>query len=154
MGTPFIAAALAVLAVPPNAAAADWAGPGRFCGYSPIIDMVKGERIRTLVGGIHGGTFRWSGSFGTLEVHGIGWASKPPGRALPRRTAKGHIRFAERRKDGLHVVAIWNGEHGADYFQSPQPLTRAQLAAIDRVDLFDEGEEPEGCDYRTIFSWE
>ncbi|MCR2833330.1 hypothetical protein [Parerythrobacter lacustris] len=63
-------------------------------------------------------------------------------------------RFEQRREDGDYVVAIWNGEHGAAYFHSAQPLTPQHFAAIDRVLLFNEGETPEGCDLRTVFSWE
>jgi hypothetical protein len=145
-----IAAMLLGLAPP-----SDWAGPGRFCGYSPIIDMIRGERIETLSGGIHGSSFRWTGRFGTLEVHGIGWASKPGGRMLSRRTAKGNYIFAEQIADNGYVVAIWNGEHGAAYFSSSEPMTRQDYAAIDRVALFNEGEEPQGCKYRTVFGgWE
>lgn len=131
-----------------------WAGPGRFCGYSPIIDLVEGETIEPLEGGIHSGSFRWTGAFGTLEVSGVGWAGKPPGAALADKTGKGWTRFAEQGVKGHYQVAIWNGRQGAAYFKSPTRLTRAQLAAIDRVDLFQEGDEPEGCKYRTIFVWE
>ncbi|RYD47496.1 MAG: hypothetical protein EOP60_17330 [Sphingomonadales bacterium] len=128
-------------------------GPGRFCGYAPIIDLVAGEKVETLEGGIHGGTFRWDGPFGSLKVWGIGWASKPKGR-IAGRTDKGHRRFNERRAKNGFTVAIWNGETGAAYFSSPKPLTKLQLAAIDRVDLYNEGEEPKGCDLRTVFVWE
>jgi hypothetical protein len=144
----------ALLALPSAAHASEMEGPGRFCGYSPIIDMQPGERVVVLAGGMHGGTFRWSGDFGTLEVHGIGWASKPRGKVAVRRNAKGHVRFAQRPVDGEYVVALWNGAAGAAYFRSQRPFTAAQLAAIDRVDLFEEGQEPEGCQLRTIFSWE
>jgi len=147
--------AAAALVAAAAASASTLEGPGRFCGYSPIIDLLEGERITTLTGGIHGGTFRWEGAFGTLEVQGIGWASEPDGRPEARRTARGHVRFATRRRQGSHEVAIWNGRHGAAYFRSPDPLTRAQLAAIDRVDLFDEtDQEPQGCKLRTVFAWE
>ncbi|WP_213980882.1 hypothetical protein [Sphingomonas sp. dw_22] len=149
------AAAIGLAALwPGRGSAGELNGPGRFCGYAPIIDLVAGERVVTLQGGIHGGTFRWEGAFGMLDVHGIGWASKPPGRIVARRAGKGPVRFGQRRVDGKYMVAIWNGRHGAAYFQSPRALTRAQLAAIDRVDLFEEGEEPQGCKLRTIFSWE
>lgn len=147
-------ALLAFLAAPQDAPHKPWAGPGRFCGFSPIIDLREGETIEPLTGGIHSGTFRWTGSFGTLEVRGIQWASKPPGHMLGRRTAAGMRVFAGRVKDGAHVVAIWNGQNGAAYFQSPRALTPAQIEAIGRVTLFNEGEEPEGCKYRTVFSWE
>ncbi|NNC71718.1 MAG: hypothetical protein HKN78_02465 [Sphingomonadaceae bacterium] len=135
------------------ASAADLEGPARFCGYSPIIDLLPGEQVVTTGGGIHGGTFRWSGEFGELDVSGIGWASRPPGEAARVRTSHNHVRFRQRQQDGRYVVAIWNGEHGAAYFRSVSPLGDEQLAAIDRVDLYNEGEEPEGCDLRTIFAW-
>jgi hypothetical protein len=129
-------------------------GPARFCGYSPIIDLEPSEQIETLEGGIHGGSFRWTGNFGSLDVAGIGWASKPPGRTAQQRTSKGLFRFQQLRRNGKYAVAIWNGRQGAAYFSSPRPLTKLQLAAIDRVDLYQEGEEPQGCKLRTIFSWE
>jgi hypothetical protein len=132
----------------------EWTGPARFCGYSPIIELREGEAIKTSGGGIHGGQFRWTGEFGTLEVSGIGWASKPKGRQLPDPTGTGQIRFAERRTKGDFVIAISNGRQGAAYFKSPRRFTSAQIAAIDRVGLFQEGEEPDGCDYRTIFVWQ
>lgn len=128
-------------------------GPARFCGFSPIIDLEKGERIVTLDGGVHGGSFRWEGPFGSLLVYGLGWAAKPPGDAL-KRTARGHRRFPERQDKRGYTVALWNGQQGAAYFSSQKPLTKAQRAAIDRVDLYNEGEEPEGCALRTVFSWE
>ncbi len=134
-------------------AAGELRGPGRFCGYAPIVDLVAGERIVTLEGGIHGGTFRWEGPWGVMTVDGVGWASRPGGRALPARTSGGAIRFAERRDKRGHVVAIWNGRRGAGYFRSDNRFTPGQLAAIDRVRLFQEGEEPSGCDLRTVFSW-
>lgn len=127
---------------------------GRFCGYAPIIDLRPGEEIRVGVSGIHSGNFDWSGAFGSLQVRGIQWASRPRGTQIRRRTARGHIRFAERRDDGRFVIAIWNGRHGAAYFSSASPLTAAQRQAINRVDLFQEGEEPLGCDYRTATIWE
>jgi len=136
------------------ASAGELSGPGRFCGYSPVIDLLPGERVETLTGGIHGGTFRWTGEFGSLEVSGIGWASTPKGKVALKSNAKGHIRFAQRRVDGKYVVAIWNGAQRAAYFSAPDPITKPQLAAIDRVDLFEEGQEPEGCNLKTIFSWE
>ncbi len=149
-----IGCAFAALLIAPAATAGDLEGPGRFCGYSPIIDLLPGERIATLNGGIHAGAFRWTGDFGSLEVMGIGWAGKPEGRVALKRNSKGHARFAQRRDEGRYVVALWNGTHGAAYFSSQKPLTEEQLEAIDRVDLFNEGEDPEGCKLRTIFSWE
>jgi len=149
-----IGCAVAALLVAPAVLASELKGPARFCGYSPIIDLLPGERIETLGGGIHGGTFRWTGDFGSLKVNGIGWASKPEGKAASKRNGMGHIRFAQRRVEGEYVVAIWNSAHGAAYFSSAEPFTKLQLAAIDRVDLFNEGEDPEGCKLRTIFSWE
>ena len=130
-------------------------GPGRFCGYSPIIDLVAGERVQPLQGGIHSGSFRWEGPFGTLDVRGIGWASKPPGEARPGRTSAGQILFGPRRERHGFVVAIWNGRNGSAYFHSPKRFTPAQLSAIQRVSLFDElGPKPENCNLSTIFVWE
>ena len=149
-----LAAAIALLALAQDAPHEPWPGPGRFCGFSPIIDLLEGERIEPFDGGIHSGSFRWTGAFGTLRVRGIGWASKPRGDDMPGRTAKGWMRFAEEKVPGGYSVSIWNGRQGAAYFESPRPLTRDQLAAIDRVDLFQEGERPEGCKYSTIFVWE
>ena len=135
-------------------AAGELRGPARFCGFSPIIDLLPGEHVEELSGGIHGGTFRWTGDFGSLEVNGIGWGSRPKGSVALKRNARGQVRFAERRVNGEYIVAIWNGAHGAAYFSSHRPITELQLAAIDRVDLFEEGQKPEGCNLRTIFSWE
>ncbi|MGX5713614.1 hypothetical protein ACWKWJ_13010 [Sphingopyxis terrae subsp. ummariensis] len=149
-----IGCAVAALLGAAAASAGELKGPARFCGYSPIIDLLPGERIETLSGGIHGGTFRWTGNFGSLKVNGIGWASKPKGKIASKRNAMGHVRFAQRRSEGEYVVAIWNRSHGAAYFSSADPITKLQLAAIDRVDLFNEGEHPEGCKLQTIFSWE
>lgn len=59
------------------AAASVLEGPATFCGYSPIIDLLPGETVTTLQGGIHGGSFRWDGAFGSLIVHGVGWAGRP-----------------------------------------------------------------------------
>ncbi len=120
----------------------------------PIIDLREGERIVTLQGGIHGGTFRWEGPWGVMTVDGVGWASRPPGRALPTRTPGDAIRFAERQDEDGRVVALWNGRQGAAYFRTKGRFTPARIAAIDRVRLFQEGEEPEGCKLRTVFSWE
>ena len=55
--------------------------------------------------------------------------------------------------NGKFVVAIWNGRNAAAYFYSDEGLSDLQIAAIDRVRLFQEGEEPEGCDLRTVFVW-
>jgi hypothetical protein len=129
-------------------------GPARFCGYSPIIDLLPGERVLTLEGGIHGGRFRWDGSFGSLDVFGTGWASRPPGRISRPQTDTRPARFAQRREDDRYVVAIWNGEHGAAYFSSDKPLTLRQTRAISRVTLYQEGETPSGCDLQTVFVWE
>lgn len=128
-------------------------GPGRFCGYSPIIDLLPGERITTLQGGIHGGSFRWEGAFGSLLVHGIGWASRPDGRILESQTSTKPARFEERRVDERYEIAIWNGAQGAAYFSSATPFTERQIAAIRRVNLYQEGQKPSGCDLRTSFYW-
>ncbi|HEX8126118.1 MAG TPA: hypothetical protein VF548_11095 [Allosphingosinicella sp.] len=134
--------------------ASELRGPARFCGYSPIIDLLEGERVVVLKGGIHAGSFRWEGAFGSLKVAGIGWASRPAGKMLRRPTSRGHALFEQSFRDGGFSVAIWNRRQGAAYFSSSAPITRDQLAAIDRVDLFQEGEEPGDCRLRTIFSWD
>ena len=136
------------------ARAGDLEGPARFCGYSPIIDLRPGEKITTLDGGIHGGSFRWEGAFGALEVRGIGWAGRPKGRIVEAATDKQPARFTQRRVEGRYEIAIWNGRQGAAYLSSAKPLTPAQREAIGRVVLFQEGETPEGCQLRTIFVWE
>jgi hypothetical protein len=129
-------------------------GPGRFCGYSPIIDLTPGERATPLEGGIHSGSFRWEGAFGSLLVHGIGWASRPPGRILEPQTNKTPARFAQRRANDRYEVAIWNGAQAAAYFVSESPFTKPQIAAIRRVRLYQEGETPSGCNLRTGFAWD
>lgn len=148
----FLAAAAALAST--QALASELEGPARFCGFSPIIDLLPDEKITTLKGGIHGGSFRWEGPFGSLDVLGIGWASRPPGRVVRAQTATEPARFAQRREDGRYVVAIWNGAQGAAYFRSNSRLTRDQLRAIDRVVLFQEGETPPGCDLWTTFVWD
>lgn len=149
----FVAAALALM-LTTSAQATELEGPARFCGYSPIIDLLAGERITTLEGGMHSGSFRWDGQFGSLEVHGIGWASRPPGRIVERRRGRRPARFAQRLADGEYVVAIWNGANAAAYFRSATPLTRSQMRAIQRVTLYEEGQIPTGCDFRTTFAWQ
>lgn len=97
-----IAAVMGLLAsVTSSANASSIVGPGRFCGYSPIIDLRDGEKVTTLEGGIHGGSFRWEGAFGTLEVHGVGWASRPRGRIVKARSSNNLARFAQKRVEGL-----------------------------------------------------
>ena len=64
-----------------------------------------------------------------------------------------HTVTPQQGEDGYRV-AIWNGENGAAYFTSPRPFTASQRRAIARVRLFNEGENPEGCGLRTMFSWE
>jgi hypothetical protein len=144
---------LSALVVAP-ATAADIVGPGRFCGYSPIIDLLDGEKVTTLEGGIHSGRFRWEGAFGILEVHGIGWAGRPKGRIVKARSFNSPARFAQKRAEGTYQIAIWNGTHGAAYFTSPKPFTQSQLDAVDRVGLFEEGQSPSNCKLSTVFSWE
>ncbi|MEN2711761.1 hypothetical protein ACQKOH_01085 [Sphingomonas sp. NPDC092331] len=130
-------------------------GPGRFCGYGPVIDLRAGERIKLGQGGIHSGRFRWKGAFGSLDVTGIQWGSPPSGEGRKQPTAAGQTLFEAWREGGRHVVAIWNGSHGVAYFRSSRRFTPAQLAAIERVSLFDEaGPAPEGCKLRTVFVWE
>ena len=145
---------IAASLVSSKANAGELAGPGRFCGYSPIIDLLSGERVVTLEGGIHGGSFRWEGQFGTLEVHGVRWAARPTGRIVRHSSATKPARFAHRRTKTGYSVAIWNGAQGAAYFSSPRPFTSAQLEAVDRVFLYQEGQTPLGCKLRTIFSWD
>jgi hypothetical protein len=147
-------AAFAAAAITGPVSAGELTGPARFCGYSPIIDLLESERVTTLQGGIHGGSFRWEGAFGALEVHGIGWASRPKGRIVSELTAFRPARFAQRRSRGRYVIAIWNGRHGAAYFMSENRFTKQQIEAIGRVRLFEEGETPEGCNLRSVFSWE
>lgn len=150
-GVAFVAGVATLLATP--AKAGELQGPARFCGYSPIIDLEADERVKTLTGGIHGGTFLWTGSFGSLEVSGVGWARRPEGKIVLKGTGGRPARFAQRKIDGEYEIAIWNGAHGAAYFRSANELTEAQINAIDRVRLFEEGQEPEGCDLRTSFFW-
>lgn len=144
----------AVAAAPEQQTRPMWQGPGLFCGYGPIIDLLPGETIKPLQGGIHGGSFKWSGQFGVLEVSGIQWASRPKGRPRTGMTLTGQIRFGEIVRDGTYEVAIWNGRQGAAYFRSKASLTKLQRQAIDRVRLFQEDEKPTGCKYRTVFSWD
>jgi hypothetical protein len=134
--------------------ASDLDGPGRFCGYSPIIDLLPGESVTTLQGGIHAGSFRWDGAFGTLEVHGIGWAARPKGQMVRPLSDQHPARFDQKMVKGNYQIAIWNGAQGAAYFSSQKPFTRLQITAIDRVMLYQEGQEPAGCKLRTIFSWD
>jgi len=134
--------------------AAEIVGPGRFCGYSPIIDLIDGEKVTTLEGGIHGGSFRWEGAFGSLDVYGIGWAGRPKGRIVKARSSNNPARFSQKRTKGSYQIAIWNGTNGAAYFTSPEPFTQLQLDAIDRVELFEEGQSPSNFKLRTVFSWE
>ena len=149
-----VTAAVLATALPVLAEASTIEGPGRFCGYSPIIDLLPGEKVTTLEGGIHGGSFRWEGPFGALDVRGIGWASRPKGRLLEVQTGTKPARFAQRRMNKRYEVAIWNGGHGAAYFSSEKPLNAHQLKAISRVQLFEEGQDPSECKLRTSFSWE
>lgn len=147
-------AAIVGAAVTYPARAGELIGPGRFCGYSPIVDLLAGEKVTTLEGGIHAGTFRWQGRFGTLYVTGMGWASRPAGRMI--RTADGTrpAIFAPHRVPNGYQIAIWNRRQGAAYFNSFRPFTAAQRRAIERVTLFQEGEDPTGCKLRTVFSWD
>lgn len=137
-----------------SADASELRGPARFCGYSPIIDLLPGEKITTLEGGIHGGSFRWEGAFGSLNVRGIGWAGRPDGEIVEPPTDTKAGRFAQRKVNGRYEVAIWNGSHGAAYFNSARPLTARQIEAIKRVSLFEEGQTPSDCSLRTVFSWD
>ncbi|MDP2214912.1 hypothetical protein [Phenylobacterium sp.] len=147
-------AAVIAISFPMFAYASEIEGPARFCGYSPIIDLLPGEKITTLGGGIHGGSFRWEGPFGSLDVYGISWASRPPGRVVEKQTDSKPARFAQRPVGKQYEVAIWNGGRGAAYFSSDSPLNADQLKAIGRVQLFEEGEEPLDCSLRTRFVWD
>ncbi|RZF64957.1 hypothetical protein EWE75_08710 [Sphingomonas populi] len=147
-----VAAALLVSPVP--ALTTELEGPARFCGYAPIIDLLPGEKVTTLEGGIHSGSFRWEGPFGSFEVQGIGWASPAKGRMLTPPAADKPAIFAQRRVKNGYEVAIWNGAHATAYFVSQSRMRSSQMAAIKRVRLFQEGQEPSGCKLRTIFVWE
>lgn len=150
-----VGATALVMAFCTQAQAADLKGPARFCGYSPIIDLLPGETVTTLEGGVHAGDFRWEGPFGALHVRGIGWGGRPKGRIVEAGTSTRPARFAQRKEeDGRHVVALWNGGYGAAYFRSAAPLTARQMEAIRRVTLFEEGQTPPDCDLRMVFSWE
>lgn len=148
------AAPAAALLLSTQSGAGEITGPARFCGYAPIIDLLPGERVTTLDGGIHGGSFLWEGAFGSLMVRGIGWASRPKGRIIEPVSSTKPARFRQRRVNGRYEIAIWNGAHGAAYFSSTVPFTAPQVEAISRVDLFEEGQTPQNCDLRTVFSWE
>jgi hypothetical protein len=148
-----ISAAYAFFAVSSEATTGELVGPGRFCGYAPIIDLVAGEKVTTLSGGIHAGSFRWEGEFGSLIVYGIGWASPPRGTVVRPLAGKRPARFAQHRVEDNYEIAIWNGAHGAAYFRSKTPFTALQLRAIDRVTLFEEGQTPQSCKLRTLFAW-
>ena len=151
--TLFVAAAIA-MAFSPLAEAGEIEGPARFCGYSPIIDLLSGEKVTTIEGGIHGGSFRWEGSFGSLDVHGIGWAARPKGRIVEVQANTKPARFAQRRMNNRYVIAVWNGAHGAAYFSSEKRLNARHIEAISRVQLFEEGQDPPNCNLRTSFSWD
>ncbi|MDR6707547.1 MULTISPECIES: hypothetical protein [unclassified Novosphingobium] len=147
-------AVAALLVIPVHARATELEGPARFCGYSPIIDLLPGEKVTTLEGGIHGGNFRWEGAFGSFDIQGIGWASPAKGRMLNQPSTDKLAIFAPRRVKQGYQVAIWNGAHATAYFTSPSPFSAAQMAAIKRVRLFEEGQQPSGCKLQTIFVWE
>lgn len=145
-------AALCCVAFPVHPAdASEIVGPARFCGYAPVIDLLPGEKVTTLAGGIHYDSFRWDGEFGSLEVAGSGWAPRPSGRMIRAPENATPARFAPQRHGGRYTIAIWNGSHDIAYFTSVKPFSALQIAAIDRVKLFEEGQEPAGCDLRTVF---
>lgn len=148
-----LAAVLALFAGAP-AAASELRGPGRFCGYSAIIDLAADERVVTLQGSIHSGSFRWEGAWGGMTVSDSELASPGNGKIAVERTAGGATRVAERRDGTRHVVAIGNGRSAAAWFSSDKPFTAAQLSAIDHVRLFGDGQAPDGCNLRTVFVWE
>lgn len=148
----FLAAPFA-LAIATHSYGADISGPGRFCGYAPIIDLRSGEDITVLQSGIHAGSFRWKGAFGSLDVWGSGWAQPPAGAVAAAAIGDAPMRFKPTRMGTVYRIAIWNGLHGVAYFSSARPLTAPQVEAIKRVRLFEEGEAPSDCDLRTVFSW-
>lgn len=150
----FSAAVAALLVLPAQARATELEGPARFCGYSPIIDLLPGEKVTTLEGGIHGGSFRWEGAFGTFDVTGIGWAAPVKGRMLSQPSADKPAIFAPRRVKQGYQIAIWNGAHAVAYFTAPSQFSAAQMTAIKRVRLFEEGQQPSDCKLRTVFMWE
>jgi hypothetical protein len=145
--------AITALSVATPCEAADLRGPARFCGYAPIIDLLRDESVTTMGGGIHGGSFRWNGKFGSLIVHGIGWARRPDGESAEPGSNSRPAVFKQRRVSDGYEIAIWNGAHGAAYFNSAKPFTPRQLEAIRRVTLFEEGETPSNCKLRTTFDW-
>lgn len=149
---PLILAAAATLAAE-SEKASDFVGPGRFCGYSAIIDLEPGEKVEPLGYGIHGGEFRLTGSFGSLEVGESGWARKPSGR-VKALTALKLTMFHQHRQESRWMIALWNGEHGVARFVADTRFTTEQLKVIERVRLINEGDEPDGCKYRVIFTVE
>ncbi|PXA98760.1 hypothetical protein DMC47_06870 [Nostoc sp. 3335mG] len=146
-------AAILARAAGAPAAASELRGPGRFCGYSPVIDLVAGERVVTLKGGIHSGSFRWEGPWGRMTVWGSEIGSPDDEKVAVERTAGGTTRYAERREGDRYVITIWNRSSAMARFSSKRRFTAPQLAAIDRVELFDAGQRPEGCNLKTIFVW-
>jgi hypothetical protein len=149
--TRWVLPVIGVMLISAPVEASELVGPGRFCGYAAIIDLLPGEKIAPLEGGMHGGSFLWTGRFGSLKVVAIGWASRPKGRTIEAATSTRPARFTPRRESGRYEVAIWNGSHGAAYFISSRPITAMQSEAIGRVALFEEGQEPPGCELRTLF---
>jgi len=143
-----------MLAAGDPAAAHALHGPGRFCGYSTVIDLRADERVVTLEGSIHSGSFRWEGPWGHMTVRDSEIASPGHRKVAVERTPGGAIRLAERRDGNGYVVAIGNGRSAAAWFSNDTRFTAAQLAAIDRVTLFADGQQPERCDLRTVFVWE
>jgi len=144
---PLVIACTFAVALAPPLAAAELHGPGRYCGYSPIIDLLPGEMITTLEDGLERGSFRWQGAFGSLEVRGDSWAEKPKGRIVTPGASSAPTRFAQRRAAGGYSIAIWNGSHSVAVFMSRSPFTAKQIEAIGRVRLRDIAEtSPVGCD--------
>jgi hypothetical protein len=127
-------------------------GPGRFCGYSAIIDLRQGETISNMEGGIHGASFAWSGAFGRFDIRANGWAA-PPSSSVVMVRPDGVRELATRRSKGHYQTTLWNGRQGVVSFTTDRRPTAAQMAAMRRVSLFQEGEEPSECRYRMTFSW-
>ena len=127
-------------------------GPGRFCSHSAIIDLRPGETISDMAGGIHGASFAWSGEFGRFDIDAIGWAS-PTSSVVVNIRPDGVRELATRRSAGHYQTTLWNGRQGVVSFATDRRPTAAQKAAMRRVSLFQEGEEPSDCKYRMAFSW-
>jgi hypothetical protein len=150
-------AILAALAAA-GAAASDkpWTGPGRFCGYATVIDLLPAESIGERELGIHGAQYLWISDRGAVRIQEINWAAEP--RPVARRL--GTVNDAELvalgRKSKLGRYALWNGDHLAAYFTSSAVRSDTDALHIARrLMLVDHaGAKGEGCKYRILFSWD